>query len=232
MHGDLPARGPGGAGERARLVGVPEGDREIVRDDRLLLAGEGAAQDEERAPEARAAELHRLRDARDAQRLRAGVEEGPRRRHGAVPVGVGLHHRHHRHVRPAELTRPAAVVPQGGEAHLGDRRSSVAVDAGLNQKTQKYQNGDSAVEARSAVVSPPVRGYRLGECVIVQIVLNEEPRTFAAGATVADLVGALGLGPRRIAVEVNRAVVPRTEYGSTVLHDGDTVEVIHFVGGG
>ena len=35
-----------------------------------------------------------------------------------------------------------------------------------------------------------------------------------------------------IAVEVNRAVVPRTEYGSTVLHDGDTVEVIHFVGGG
>jgi len=66
----------------------------------------------------------------------------------------------------------------------------------------------------------------------VQIVLNDEPRTFAAGATVADLVGALGLGPRRIAVEVNRAVVPRIEYGSTVLHDGDTVEVIHFVGGG
>jgi thiamine biosynthesis protein ThiS len=66
----------------------------------------------------------------------------------------------------------------------------------------------------------------------VQIVLNDERRTFAAGATVADLVGTLGLGPRRIAVEVNRAVVPRAEYGSTVLHDGDTVEVIHFVGGG
>jgi sulfur carrier protein len=66
----------------------------------------------------------------------------------------------------------------------------------------------------------------------VQIVLNDEPRTFGAGATVADLVGTLGLGPRRIAVEVNRAIVPRAEYGSTVLHDGDTVEVIHFVGGG
>ena len=66
----------------------------------------------------------------------------------------------------------------------------------------------------------------------MQVTLNDEPRTFAAGATVADLVSALGLGPRRIAVEVNRAIVPRAAYGSTVLHDGDTVEVIHFVGGG
>ena len=66
----------------------------------------------------------------------------------------------------------------------------------------------------------------------MQVTLNDEPRAFAAGATVADLVSALGLGPRRIAVEVNRAIVPRAAYGSTVLHDGDTVEVIHFVGGG
>ena len=62
--------------------------------------------------------------------------------------------------------------------------------------------------------------------------VNGEPHAMDAGATVADLVATLGLGPRRIAVEVNRAVVPRAEYGSTVLHDGDTVEVIHFVGGG
>ena len=62
--------------------------------------------------------------------------------------------------------------------------------------------------------------------------MNDEPRTLDAGATVADLVTALGLGPRRIAVEVNRAVVPRAEYGATSLHDGDAVEIIHFVGGG
>ncbi|HYV57595.1 MAG TPA: sulfur carrier protein ThiS [Candidatus Nitrosopolaris sp.] len=67
---------------------------------------------------------------------------------------------------------------------------------------------------------------------VVQVVVNDEPRAIAPGATVADLVATLGLGPRRIAVEVNRAIVPRAEYGSTVLHDGDTVEVIHFVGGG
>jgi sulfur carrier protein len=66
----------------------------------------------------------------------------------------------------------------------------------------------------------------------VQIRVNDEPRTIDAGAMVADLVAALGLGPRRIAVEVNRAIVPRAEYGATPLRDGDVVEVIHFVGGG
>ena len=66
----------------------------------------------------------------------------------------------------------------------------------------------------------------------MQVILNDEFRVIEAGATVADLVASLGLGPRRIAVEVNRAVVPRADYGATPLHDGDAVEIIHFVGGG
>jgi sulfur carrier protein len=49
---------------------------------------------------------------------------------------------------------------------------------------------------------------------------------------VADLVVGLGLGPRRIAVELNRAVVPRADYGAVRLREGDAVEIIHFVGGG
>jgi len=64
------------------------------------------------------------------------------------------------------------------------------------------------------------------------VVVNDEPRELSEGATVADLVAGLGLGPRRIAVELNRAVVPRASYAATVLRDGDAVEVIHFVGGG
>ena len=62
--------------------------------------------------------------------------------------------------------------------------------------------------------------------------MNDEAHTLAEGATVADLVTHLGLGPRRIAVEVNHALVPRATYGDTRLRDGDQVEVIHFVGGG
>ena len=66
----------------------------------------------------------------------------------------------------------------------------------------------------------------------MEIIVNDEPRVLGDGATVADLVSALGLGPRRIAVEVNLAIVPRTTYGETALRDGDRVEIIHFVGGG
>jgi sulfur carrier protein len=66
----------------------------------------------------------------------------------------------------------------------------------------------------------------------VQIRVNDEPRTLPADATLAALVASLGLGPRRIAVELNREVVPRAAYDSTVLRDGDAVEIIHFVGGG
>jgi thiamine biosynthesis protein ThiS len=68
--------------------------------------------------------------------------------------------------------------------------------------------------------------------VMVQVTVNDEPRGLPAGATVADLVATLGLGPRRVAVEVNREIVARATYTTTVLNDGDTVEIIHFVGGG
>jgi thiamine biosynthesis protein ThiS len=66
----------------------------------------------------------------------------------------------------------------------------------------------------------------------MQVIVNDETRRLPDGATVADLVTALGLGPRRIAVEVNREIVPRASYAETALADGDTIEIIHFVGGG
>ena len=78
---------------------------------------------------------------------------------------------------------------------------------------------------RRAAIVPRVRAT-------VQVMVNGEPRALDGGATVADLVAALGLGPRRIAVELNRAIVPRAEYTARALGDGDTVEIIHFVGGG
>ena len=75
----------------------------------------------------------------------------------------------------------------------------------------------------------------LGRAAIVahvQVMVNGEPRALGAGTTVADLVSSLGLGPRRIAVEVNRAIVAREDYAARALGDGDTIEIIHFVGGG
>lgn len=64
------------------------------------------------------------------------------------------------------------------------------------------------------------------------ITLNGEPRAFPAPLTVADLLRLLNRDPRRVAVEVNREVVPRADHAARGLHDGDTVEVVGPVGGG
>ncbi len=66
----------------------------------------------------------------------------------------------------------------------------------------------------------------------MQIVLNGETRTLEPGTTLAALVVSLDLGGRRMAVEVNEEVIPRSEYADHVLGDGDRVEIVHAVGGG
>ena len=52
------------------------------------------------------------------------------------------------------------------------------------------------------------------------------------GKTVAELLEAMDTSSQRVAVELNMEIVPRASYGETVLKDGDTVEVVRFVGGG
>lgn len=62
--------------------------------------------------------------------------------------------------------------------------------------------------------------------------LNGETRECREGMTLADLVAELGLGAKRIAVEVNRDIIPREEYARCRLSAGDEIEIVHFVGGG
>ncbi|MBB3141368.1 sulfur carrier protein ThiS [Halomonas sp. THAF12] len=66
----------------------------------------------------------------------------------------------------------------------------------------------------------------------MQIQLNGESRHLEAEASVAQLVETLGLAGRRIAVEVNEEIVPRSAHGETRLADGDRVEIVHAIGGG
>jgi thiamine biosynthesis protein ThiS len=62
--------------------------------------------------------------------------------------------------------------------------------------------------------------------------VNGEERSLEAVADVAGLVAALGLDGRKVAVERNLQIVPRSTYGSTALSDGDRIEIVHFIGGG
>lgn len=66
---------------------------------------------------------------------------------------------------------------------------------------------------------------------MVKIVLNGEDREVTA-STVAALIEDIGLDGRKLAVERNREIVPRSLYMATGLADGDRLEIVHFVGGG
>jgi len=66
----------------------------------------------------------------------------------------------------------------------------------------------------------------------VRVTVNGEPRDLPESITVAELVGQLGLSQRRIAVEVNRDILPRERYAAHSLSDGDAIEIVHFIGGG
>ena len=63
-------------------------------------------------------------------------------------------------------------------------------------------------------------------------IVNGETRTLAEGITVAELLVTLELAGRRVAVELNQDLVPRNEFDARVIHDGDRLEIVHFVGGG
>ncbi|QOR40547.1 sulfur carrier protein ThiS [Billgrantia diversa] len=66
----------------------------------------------------------------------------------------------------------------------------------------------------------------------MQIQLNGEAQDLAPGLTVAQLVDSLGLSGRRIAVERNEEIVPKSEHDTTSLTDGDRIEIVHAIGGG
>ena len=65
----------------------------------------------------------------------------------------------------------------------------------------------------------------------IEITVNGEVRTVASGTTIAALLGDLGT-TARVAVERNREVIPRRDHDKVELVEGDTLEVVTFVGGG
>lgn len=62
--------------------------------------------------------------------------------------------------------------------------------------------------------------------------VNGEERSVGQVRDVASLVAALGLDGRKVAVERNLEIVPRSTYGSTPVGEGDRIEIVHFIGGG
>jgi thiamine biosynthesis protein ThiS len=64
------------------------------------------------------------------------------------------------------------------------------------------------------------------------LTLNGEPLSFDGLAHLQALVTSLGLDPRKVAIERNLEIVPRSLYAATPIADGDRIEIVHFIGGG
>ena len=66
----------------------------------------------------------------------------------------------------------------------------------------------------------------------MNVYVNGELREVSATSSLAELIAELELPVARIAIELNREVVRRSEWGKTMLKDDDRIEIVHFVGGG
>ncbi len=66
----------------------------------------------------------------------------------------------------------------------------------------------------------------------MNIMINGENRAFAAGLSVAALLAQLGIDTRKVAVERNLEIVPKSAFAATEIQDGDRLEIVHFIGGG
>ena len=66
----------------------------------------------------------------------------------------------------------------------------------------------------------------------LRITLNGDAHELAGPLTVADLLARLDIDPRRVAVEHNLTVLKRDTFATTMVQDGDAVEIVNFVGGG
>ena len=66
----------------------------------------------------------------------------------------------------------------------------------------------------------------------MKLTINGDDREFSSNLTVASLIAELGMKPDRVAVELNRDLVPRDRWDKTPLSADDKLEIVHFVGGG
>lgn len=67
---------------------------------------------------------------------------------------------------------------------------------------------------------------------VINIVVNGQPQSVAAGLTITELLQVIGVRTELVAVELNLDIVPKQQHAQTVVRDGDHVEVVTLVGGG
>ena len=84
----------------------------------------------------------------------------------------------------------------------------------------------------AALLDLPLRYADCENPLEMKLQINGEARDFTSPLSLASLVEQLGMKQDRVAVELNRNIVPREQWAETPLGEGDRLEIVHFVGGG
>ena len=102
-----------------------------------------------------------------------------------------------------------------------------------------HRVGDRQAPARHSFMHQYRDGERAANAVqcgsdstVMRVRINGTEREVETGCTLGDLLEQLDTAPQRVAVEVNRELVTRKRFDDTVLNEGDTIEIVTFVGGG
>ena len=66
----------------------------------------------------------------------------------------------------------------------------------------------------------------------MKIILNGSPRDVPDNLSASELILSLGLADKRLALEINREIVPRSTFENHIIHPEDRVEIVHAIGGG
>lgn len=67
---------------------------------------------------------------------------------------------------------------------------------------------------------------------LITVTVNGEPQQLTSGCTVADLIARMELTGKRLAVERNQEIVPKSSHAEVVLQPADVIEIVHAIGGG
>lgn len=139
----------------------------------------------------------------------------------------------------------AEAVGLGGEPCIDVVKRLRTINFGLTRSQQVEVGAVEDIDERKVGQGT---GFRLRRCshllyglhgkrqcearqLVISIMLNGEQRQVRPGS-IAALVASIGLDPKKVAVERNREIVPRSTLADVALAEGDALEIVHFVGGG
>jgi thiamine biosynthesis protein ThiS len=130
---------------------------------------------------------------------------------------------------------PAPVIAIGG---VTAENTAQVIEAGasgiavIGALTAADDPREAAIRLRATIDNAWSRRQMQEQTSTIEIILNGKSASVATGCTILDLLGEKELGERLVVVELNGAIVPRSDFGERVFSAGDKVEIVHFVGGG